>query len=63
MKFSEIEFDKIKLRGYDKTVVHREGKLIVGGKTENIGVYRDILKDKTVKGQCGDVDVWMSEIE
>ena len=39
MKFSEIEFDKIKLRGYDKTVVHREGKLIVGGKTAYTEIF------------------------
>ena len=63
MKFSEIDFMKIKAMGVEKTVVHGQGKLIVGGKLENILAYRDILKDKKVIGQARDVELWMIEIE
>lgn len=63
MKFSEIDFMKIRMQGYDKVVVYREGALVVGGKIENMFAYLEILKNKKVVHQYGDIDVWMIEIK
>lgn len=62
MKFGEINLEKIRMRGYNKIVVIRNGKLLVGGSTKNMVVYQPILKDKIVKEQYSEQEVWIIEV-
>lgn len=62
MKFGEINLEKIAMRGYNKTLVIRNGQLVVGGSTKNMIVYQPILKDKIVKEQYSDQEVWVIEV-
>ncbi len=59
MKFSEINLENIDRRGYHKTLVLRNEELLVGGKTTNLIMYTEILKDKEVVNQFSEQDVWV----
>lgn len=63
MIFSEVDINRIESEGYDKMLILKNGQLLVGGKIKNVLIHIEILKNKTVKNQFGDQDVWVVELE
>lgn len=63
LRFSDIDLKKLEEQGYDKILITRNGQLFLAGRTSNISVYNDILKDMLIKKQSGNVDIWEIEVE
>lgn len=63
LRFSDIDLKKLEKQGYDKILITRNGQLFLAGRTSNISVYNDILKDMLIKKQSGNVDIWEIEVE
>lgn len=62
MKFSEINFEEIIEKGFDKLLIMRNGNLLVGGKIQNVLQHKEILGNKLVANQAADGDIWIIEV-
>lgn len=63
LTFKDLDLKRIENEGYDKILITRNGQLFLAGRTSNISVYNDILKDMKIKSQKGNVDIWEVEVE